>query len=340
MEAVVKEKKLSNRDQRKILKEKKQRAKSLMEQYNPMTRKEKFKNLLREIWAHRVFYIMLVPSFVLLLIFAYKPMYGVILAFKKYSPRLGILGSKWIGFDNFKILFAMDGFWAAFKNTIVLNLLKLIFGFPASILLALMINAVRNKFFKNAIQTVVYLPHFISWVVVSGLIFSLLNERTGSLHRLLTSLGLNLQVFSDGKQFLTLLVISDIWKEVGWGAIIYLAALSGVSADLYEAAEIDGANTIQQFFHVTLPQLMPTISIMLILRVGGLIGGGFDQVYNLYNTQVYDVADILDTFIYRYGIGSGNYALGTAVGLLSNVANIALLLFANQIVSFINKRGE
>ena len=340
MEAVIEEKKLSRKDQRKILKEKKKKAKSLMEQYHPMTRKEKFKNLLREIWAHRVFYIMLVPSFILLLIFAYKPMYGIVLAFKKYSPRLGILGSKWVGFQNFETLFAMDGFWSAFKNTIVINLLKLIFGFPASILLALMINAIHNKFFKNAIQTVVYLPHFISWVVVSGLIFSLLNERTGSLHRLLTSLGFNLHVFSDGQQFLTLLVISDIWKEVGWGAIIYLAALSGVSADLYEAAEIDGANTIQQFFHVTLPQLMPTISIMLILRVGGLIGGGFDQVYNLYNTQVYDVADILDTFIYRYGIGNGNYALGTAVGLLSNVANIALLLFANQIVGFINKRGE
>ena len=264
MEAVIEEKKLSRKDQRKILKEKKKKAKSLMEQYHPMTRKEKFKNLLREIWAHRVFYIMLVPSFILLLIFAYKPMYGIVLAFKKYSPRLGILGSKWVGFQNFETLFAMDGFWSAFKNTIVINLLKLIFGFPASILLALMINAIHNKFFKNAIQTVVYLPHFISWVVVSGLIFSLLNERTGSLHRLLTSLGFNLHVFSDGKQFLTLLVISDIWKEVGWGAIIYLAALSGVSADLYEAAEIDGANTIQQFVHVTLPHLMPTSSIMLI----------------------------------------------------------------------------
>ena len=148
MEAVIEEKKLSRKDQRKILKEKKKKAKSLMEQYHPMTRKEKCKNLLREIWAHRVFYIMLVPSFILLLIFAYKPMYAIVLAFKKYSPRLGILGSKWVGFQNFETLFAMEGFWAAFKNTIVLNLLKLVFGFPASILLALMINAIHNKFFK------------------------------------------------------------------------------------------------------------------------------------------------------------------------------------------------
>ncbi len=321
-------------------KKKKTIEKELMEKYNPLTFKKKLLNLAKEIWAHRVFYLMLLPSFVLLLIFAYKPMYGVILAFKKYSPRLGILKSPWNHFENFKVLFAMDGFWKAFKNTIVINLLKLIFSFPASILLAVMINAIRNKFFKNAIQTIVYLPHFVSWVVISGLIFSLLNEKTGSLYRLLTSIGLDVQVFSNGKQFLALLVVSDMWKEVGWGAIIYLAALSNVSADLYEAAEIDGANPFQQFFHVTLPQLMPTISIMLILRVGGLIGGGFDQIYNLYNTQVYDVADVLDTFIYRYGIGDGNYALGTAVGLIANVANIILLLFANQIVTFINKKGE
>ena len=203
-----------------------------------------------------------------------------------------------------------------------------------------MINAVKNKAFKNTIQTVVYLPHFVSWVVVSGLIFSLLDETSGSLYRLLTSFGMNVDVFNNGTQFLTMIVISDIWKEVGWGAIIYLAALSGISSDYYEAAQLDGANKIQQFFYVTLPQLMPTISIMLILRVGGLIGGGFDQIYNLYNTQVYDVADVLDTFIYRYGIGNGQFALGTAIGLFQNVINIVLLLSANGIVEFINKRSE
>lgn len=341
MENVIEDKTIINPSLKKDKKERLKETKELIDKLNPMTKKQKFKQLLRAIWDHRIFYLMLLPSFVLLCIFAYKPMYGVIIAFKKYSPRLGIFGSKWVGLEHFKLLFSKNGlgdtFWNAFKNTIVLNLLKLVFGFPASIILAIQINACRNKVFKNIIQTIVYLPHFVSWVVVSGLIFALLNERTGSLYNLLTSLGLNLNIFSDGKQFLALLVISDIWKEVGWGAIIYLAALSGISADLYEAAEIDGANTIQQFFHITLPQLMPTISIMLILRVGGLIGGGFDQVYNLYNTQVYDVADILDTFVYRYGIGEGQFELGTAVGLLSNVINIALLLFANQIVNFINR---
>ena len=321
-------------------KKKKKEIKAYIESLNPQTKKEKFKEFLKTIWEHKVFYIMLIPAIVLLIIFAYQPMYGIIIAFKKFSYRQGIAGSKWIGFANFETLFAIDQFWVAFKNTIVINFYKLLFGFPASIVLAVMINAVKNKVFKNTIQTIVYLPHFVSWVVVSGLIFSLLDESSGSLYRMLTALGMQVNVFNDGKQFLAMLVISDIWKEVGWGAIIYLAALSGISSDYYEAAQLDGANKIQQFFYVTLPQLMPTISIMLILRIGGLIGGGFDQIYNLYNTQVYDVADVLDTFVYRYGIGDGQFALGTAIGLFQNIINIVLLLSANSIVEFINKRAE
>lgn len=327
----------------KIAKRKQEREirrqhKLYVESLNPISRQEKVHGFFDTIWKHRFFYLILIPSVVLLIIFAYKPMYGIIIAFKKYSPRAGILGSQWVGFKNFQDIFAIDQFWNAFRNTIVINLLKLVFGFPASIILAVMINAVHSKVFKNVIQTVVYLPHFVSWVVVSGLIFALLNERTGSLYKFLSLFG-EVNVFGDGTQFLAMIVISDIWKEVGWGAIIYLAALSGISSDYYEASEIDGANSIQQFFHITLPQLMPTISIMLILRVGGLIGGGFDQIYNLYNTTVYNVADVLDTFVYRYGIGSGQFSLGTAIGLFENIINITLLLFANKVVSLINKEN-
>lgn len=323
-----------------LAREQKDRSKAMkdfVDQINPVSFKEKCQLLLKAIWAHRVIYLMLVPSLVLLGIFAYAPMYGVILAFKDYSPRSGIVNSPWIGFKNFETIFALDGFWNAFKNTIVINVLKFIFSFPASILLAVMLNAIKNKFCKNALQTIVYLPHFVSWVVVAGLIFSLFNEKTGSIYTLLKNVGLELNVFTDGNQFLTLIVASDAWKEIGWGAIIYLAALSGISADLYEASEIDGAGKFKQFFTITLPQLMPTISIMLILRVGGLIGGGFDQIFNLYNTTVYPVADILDTFIYRNGIKNSQFALGTAVGLFENIANIVLLLSANRIVSFINR---
>ena len=327
-------------EMRRERKEKDRQIKEYINSLNPQTKQDRRRAFWKNVKDHRIFYLMLLPAIVLLCIFAYWPMYGVIIAFKNFSYRLGIIGSEWAYFDNFEILFGIDQFSIALKNTIVINMLKFIFGFPASIILAVMINAVKNKIFKNTIQTIVYLPHFVSWIVVSGLIFSLFDEQSGSLYKLLTGLGVEVNVFSDGGQFLTLLVVSDIWKEVGWGAIIYLAALSGISSDYYEAAQLDGANKIQQFFRITLPQLMPTIAIMMILRVGGLIGGGFDQIYNLYNTQVYNVADVLDTFVYRYGIGGGQFSLGTAVGLFQNVINIILLLSANKIVDIINRRAE
>ena len=329
-------KKLEKIKQERIIKK---QTKEYIESLNPTSKKQKFKEFMNTLYKHKFFYLILIPSIVLLLIFAYKPMYGIVIAFKNFSPRKGIMGSPWVGLENFERVFELDMFWQAFKNTIVINLLKLIFGFPLSIILAIMINAVKNKIFKNTVQTLVYLPHFVSWVVVAGIIFALFDERSGSLYRLLSGV-IELNIFGDGKQFITMLVVSDIWKEVGWGAIIYLAALSGVSEDLYEASELDGANKVQQLFNVTIPQILPTISIMLILRVGGLIGGGFDQIYNLYNSTVYEYADVLDTFIYRYGIGDGEFEVGTAVGLFSNVINIALLLGANKIVEVINKAGE
>ena len=329
-------KKLEKIKQERIIKK---QTKEYIESLNPTSKKQKFKEFMNTIYKHKFFYIILIPSIVLLLIFAYRPMYGIVIAFKNFSPRKGIMGSPWVGLENFDRVFELDMFWQAFKNTIVINLLKLVFGFPLSIILAIMINAVKNKIFKNTVQTLVYLPHFVSWVVVAGIIFALFDERSGSLYRLLSGV-IDLNIFGDGKQFVTMLVVSDVWKEVGWGAIIYLAALSGVSEDLYEASELDGANKVQQLFNVTIPQILPTISIMLILRVGGLIGGGFDQIYNLYNSTVYEYADVLDTFIYRYGIGDGEFEVGTAVGLFSNVINIALLLGANKIVEVINKVGE
>jgi len=306
-----------------------------------MNPKQKIKDLGFRIWQHKAFYLMLAPAVVLLAIFAYWPMYGIVIAFKDYSFRQGILGSSWVGFKHFKILFGPDmpGFWPAFKNTIIINLLKLVFGFPAPIMLAIMLNAIRHKGLKNSVQTVVYLPHFVSWVIVSGLLFSLFDERSGVLFMLLKRLGLNVNVFGDGNQFVAMLVLSDIWKEVGWSAIIYLAAITGISPEYYEAARIDGASTVKQFWRITLPLLMPTITIMLILRVGGLIGGGFDQIYNLYNKTVEDKAEVLDTFVYKYGIGEGMFELGTAIGLFTNVINIILLGIANFTVKIVGGEG-
>ena len=292
----------------------------------------------KNIWDNRFFYLIMIPAIILLLIFAYEPMYGVILAFKRYSFKLGITGSPWVGFKNFNELFEQEEFWNAFRNTFVINLLKLVVSFPLTIILAVQINAIRSKVYKTFVQTCVYLPHFVSWVVVAGLIFSLFDESSGPIYNFLLSLGIKTNVFGDGNQFVALLVLSDLWKEVGWGTIIYLAALSNISTEYYEAADVDGANIVQQFFHITLPELLPTMSIVLLLRVGSLIGGGFDQIYNLYNSQVYDKGDVIDTYLYRIGIGDGNFALGTAAGLFESLANLVLLIGAGVVIGRIKKK--
>lgn len=291
--------------------------------------------LKKTVFQNRIFYAMLIPGVALTFIFSYLPMYGVVLAFKEYSIRAGILGSKWVGLANFKTLFDIPQFWVAFKNTLVINLLKLVFAFPVPIVLAVMINSVETSYIKRPLQTILYLPHFVSWVIVAGIVFSLLDEN-GFLYQMLEKFGVkDFDILADKGGFLAILILSDIWKEAGWSAIIYLAALTSISGEYYEAAKVDGASNLRMFFSITLPLLMPTVSIMLILRVGGLISGGFDQIYNLYNEQVYDVADVLDTFSYRFGIGDGNFELGTAVGLFANVINIVLLLTANKITTLI-----
>lgn len=285
------------------------------------------KDLKRD-WA---FYVMLIPGVVLTFIFSYIPMYGIVLAFKDYSIRAGIMGSEWVGFEHFQTLFDIPQFWVAFKNTIIHNVLKLVFGFPIPIILALMLNSLREKNARNIIQTILYLPHFVSWVVVSGLIFSLLDEG-GFLFEIMKQGNMqDVNILADDGSFLGLIVISDSWKEAGWGSIIYFAALMGISGEYYEAAKVDGANGWNMLWSITIPLLMPTISIMLILRVGEMLSSGMDQIYNLYNEQVYDVADNLSTFTYRYGIGGGNFEIGTAIGLFANVINIVLLVVANQI---------
>ena len=292
---------------------------------------QKLKKLKKDLCRDWVFYVMLIPGVVLTFIFSYLPMYGVVLAFKDYSIRAGILGSEWVGFLHFEKLFDIPQFWVAFKNTIIHNVLKLVFCFPVPILLAVMINYIQRTGIKRTVQTILYLPHFVSWVVISGLVFSLLDEG-GFIFQMLERVGLgDLNVLADDETFLAIIVITDIWKEAGWSAIIYLSALLSISTEYYEAARVDGASDFRMFWAITLPLLMPTISIMLILRVGGMVSGDLDQIYNLYNEQVYDVADNLSTFSYRYGIGGGNFEIGTAIGLFANIINIVLLVVANKI---------
>lgn len=287
--------------------------------------------LWQRVKEHREYYIMLLPALLFVLIFAYLPMYGIIVAFKDYYSTKGIWGSAWVGFDNFRQIFQLQKFWQVIRNTLEINVLRLVFDFPAPIILALMLNEVRCRWFQRVTQTVVYLPHFISWVVVSGIMFNILSS-DGLLNSIITALGgEQVKFLSNSSTFRPLLVISQIWKEVGWGTIIYLAALSGISPEYYEAAMIDGAGRFKQIFYITLPFLAPTVSIMLILRMGQMMVGGFDQVFNLINPSVYDVGDVIDTYIYRIGLVDGRFSMASAVGLFLNVINCFLLLSVNKI---------
>lgn len=298
--------------------------------------KTQVKSLSTRICEHWQYYVLLAPALIFIIIFCYVPMYGATVAFKNYSSVKGILGSPWVGFDNFTKLFSMAKFWQVFKNTLVINFIRLIFDFPAPIILALMLNEVRNKVFLRVTQTVVYLPHFISWVVVSGIMFNILST-DGIMNTIIQSLGGNpVNFLSNPKTFRPMVVISQIWKEAGWGTILYLAALANVSPEYYEAAMLDGASRMKQIIHITVPAIMPTISVMLVLRMGQMMNSGFDQMFNLINPAVYDVGDVIDTYVYRIGIVDGRFSMAGAVSLFLNIINCAMLLMGNVLSKKIN----
>ncbi len=289
---------------------------------------------------HWQLYAMFVPAAVLLLIFNYVPMYGTVLAFKEFSPRAGILGSKWIGLENFKTLFSNSYFFTVLGNTLKISLLKFIAGFPVPLILALMMNEVRSSKFKRTIQTVSYLPYFISWVVVAGILINLCSIEGGMINRMIEFFGGSaINFFGNGKAFVGLLVVSDIWKGAGWGTIIYFAALSGIDPAIYEASMIDGANRWQRIRYIIMPALVPAISINLILTCQSFMSAGFDQIFNLYNRTVYQNADIIDTYIYRIGITDGKYEMSTALGLFNSVITITLILITNKLIKKMGGRA-
>ena len=297
------------------------------------------KSLRTRIWENREFYILLAPALIYLIVFHYATLYGILLAFNDYSASKGILGSPFVGLDNFRKLFELAKFKQVLGNTLIINFLRLVFAFPMPIILALMLNEVRCSIFKKTAQTIVYLPHFISWVVIAGIMFDVLSS-DGLLNTIIKQFGgEGVQFLSNSKTFRPLLIISDIWKETGWGTIIYLAALTSLSPDYYEAALIDGAGRIKQIIYITLPLIAPTISIMLILRMGSMMSGGFDQVFNLLTPTVYDVGDIVDTYVYRIGIVDGRFSMATAVSLFLNVINCILLLSVNAVSKKIGDVG-
>ena len=282
-------------------------------------------------------YLLIIPVLVYYIIFCYKPMYGAIIAFKEFNPTDGILGSPWVGFFQFQRFFTNPDFPRILRNTLTISCTSIVFGFPAPIILALLFNELKNAKFKSIAQTISYLPHFISLVVVCGLIKTFVSQN-GIILQLVTALGgKNVGLLSRAECFVPIYVLSDIWQGIGWGSIIYLAALSGIDQELYEAAKIDGANKWKQVWHVTLPGIMPTIIIMLILRLGSLLSIGYEKVILLYNPLIYETSDIISSYVYRVGLGNQQWSYSSAVGLLNSVINFAIVMITNQISSKVSE---
>jgi putative aldouronate transport system permease protein len=291
-------------------------------------------------WRNRYLLLLLLPGIVFYLLFRYKPMYGILIAFKDYRFRLGIMGSPWVGLDVFKELLGSKDFWLVFRNTVIISSYKLVFGFPAPIILALLLNEVRVLKFKRIVQTISYLPYFVSWVVLSGIFFQVLSPSSGPVNYVLKALtGRTLYFLGDPALFRGTIVTLSVWKGIGWGAVIYLAALAGVNPELYEAAYIDGAGRWQRVVHITLPSILPVITILFILNVGSIVEDDFDQIFNLYRPVVYAVGDVLSTYTYRKGLNEMRYSLATAVGLFQNVLAFLLVAIANLLSKRVGEYG-
>lgn len=309
---------------------------------NTISKKPKLKfsvRLTKDFKENKLKYLMVLPVVVYFAIFAYKPMYGLLMVFQDYVPRLGISGSTWIGFDNFTRFFNDTNAWRVVWNTLRISVISLIFGFPAPIILALLINEVQNKYFKRVVQTISYMPYFISMVIMCSLI-RYFTQSDGLIPEFLSWFGFaKTNLIASQHAFIPIYVISDIWQNAGWNSIIYLAALSSINPELYEAARIDGASRLKQMWHVTLPGLRPTIVLLFILAMGGLLGVGFEKILLLYSPSTYSVADVISTYVYRLGLLNADYSYSAAIGLLNTLVNVSLLVITNQVAKKINGSG-
>ncbi len=274
-------------------------------------------------------YLMVLPSIVLIFIFCYIPMYGILMAFENYRPKLGILGSEWIGLANFREFFSSPHALNVIRNTIVISLYSLLVNFPFPIILALLLNEVHNQAYKRTVQTVSYLPYFISNVVICGMLKSFLSY-DGAINAIVKLLGGQAQnILSNAALFPSVIVFSDLWQSIGWNSIIYMAALSGISVEQYEAARIDGCGRLRQIWYITLPGIVPTMVTLLILSIGGLFAANSDKILLLYSPLTYETGDVIGTFVYRRGLKDGDFSFSTAVSLFQTVINFLLLIFAN-----------
>jgi putative aldouronate transport system permease protein len=290
------------------------------------------KTLVKRILRYKYLYLLFLPVFIWYILFRYVPMYGIIIAFKKYNVFAGIAKSPWVGFTYFEQFFNSVFFLRLMKNTLLISLYGLIFGFPAPIILALLFNELKDGFFKRAAQTISYLPHFISTVIIVSMFVEFLSPTRGLINNLIVLFGgKSVYFLGDPKYFRTIYTLMNIWQGVGWGTIIYLAALTGVNPELYEAATIDGCGRFGQVFHVTLPCLANTIVIMLIFRVGQLLSVGAESIILMYNPAIYETADVISTYVYRRGLVDAEYSFGAAVGLFNAVVGLALIGITNAL---------
>lgn len=284
-------------------------------------------------------YLLLIPGLMFLLLFKYTPMYGIIIAFQDFNIFGGISGSEWVGMAQFERLLQSDEFLQVLVNTLLISLYKITILFPIPIAIALMLNEVRRMFFKRTIQTIIYLPHFLSWVIISGLFLNILSPSGGIVNEIIRSFGGEpISFFTDNSLFRSLVVFTAGWKEIGWNAIVFIAAIAGIEQEQYEAAAIDGAGRIRQMWSISLPGMLPTIVLMFILRIGSLLEAGTEQILTMYNPLVYETGDVIGTYVYRMGLGQQDYSFSTAVGLFNSAVGFLLIVIGNMLSrNFLNR---
>jgi putative aldouronate transport system permease protein len=286
----------------------------------------------RTLWRHRYFYLLMAPTLLYFLIFKYAPIWNAQIAFKDFRPLQGVTGSEWAGFEHFQTFVNSFYFDQLIFNTVIFSTAKLVLGLPVAVILAIALHETWLKRFRTLVQTVVYLPHFLSWVIMFGILLMMLSPGNGLVNTLIKAMGGDPIAFLTSPQwFRQVVILSDIWKETGWSTIIYLAALLSISPHLYEAATVDGASHLQRIWHISLPGILPVIVLVTLLRLGNILDAGFNQIFILYSVPVYSVGDIIDTWVYRQGILQFQFSLATAVGLFKGVIGLALILVANQV---------
>ena len=290
------------------------------------------KSLFKMVKKHRMFYLFILPAAVMVFLFSYMPLWGILIAFKDFKMARGIMGSDWVGLEHFQKLFTDPNFYRVLKNTLVIGITTLLTTFPVTIIFTILVNEILNTKFKKWVQTITYLPHFLSWVVVGTFAYQILSPSSGIINTILVNLGIldkSLYFMAEPKMFVPIYLIVNLWKETGYSIVVYLAVLSGIDTEQYEAAMIDGANRFQKILYITLPAMLPTVCVMLILNIGSIITVGFDTIFNLYNDATYQTADVISTFVYRKGMMEAQFDYSTAVGLFQNVVSLTLVLFSN-----------